>query len=291
MKKRILIVVLFLVAAPICLIASSGQKESLNAEALEFVTLHNPMLQAGTHGVFGRVTVKNEMGTEVVDAGANDNGIGGAVWVKNNNGSSVVVLRTVFASDSLITTGDGLVLVMDSNQNVRVTSFVNKSDAGEVAVMDSSGNIKYSMDAAFGFASWGGDIAENFVVGTNEITPGAIMVLDAENPDQLKVSEKPYDRLVAGVVSGANGYRPGMTLAATKQMDAKRPVTLTGTVYALVTNENGPVQVGDLLTTSSLPGYAMKATDFEASQGSILGKAMEALDGETGLVKILVTLQ
>ena len=49
---------------------------------------------------------------------------------------------------------------------------------------------------------------------------------------------------------------------------------------------------GDLLTTSSIPGYAMKALDYSRAQGAILGKAMQELaKGETGQILVLVTLQ
>jgi len=47
-----------------------------------------------------------------------------------------------------------------------------------------------------------------------------------------------------------------------------------------------------LLTTSSTPGYAMKALDRNRAQGAILGKAMERLArGQRGQILVLVTLQ
>ncbi|MFT7670022.1 MAG: hypothetical protein ACI8X5_002729, partial [Planctomycetota bacterium] len=54
---------------------------------------------------------------------------------------------------------------------------------------------------------------------------------------------------------------------------------------------NGAIQPGDRLTTSSLAGFAMKATDTTRSVGSVIGKAMSALAGNTGLVLVLVNLQ
>ena len=52
------------------------------------------------------------------------------------------------------------------------------------------------------------------------------------------------------------------------------------------------VEAGDLLTTSSIPGYAMKASDYSRAPGAILGKAMEKLErGEKGQILVLVTLQ
>jgi hypothetical protein len=50
------------------------------------------------------------------------------------------------------------------------------------------------------------------------------------------------------------------------------------------------VQPGDLLTTSQVPGHAMKADRAKAS-GATLGKAMTRLESGRGLVLVLVTLQ
>ena len=69
------------------------------------------------------------------------------------------------------------------------------------------------------------------------------------------------------------------------------PVALAGRVYVLADASEGAIEPGDLLTTSALPGHAMKATDLTAAQGAILGKAMTSLEEGTGLVLVLVTLQ
>jgi hypothetical protein len=53
----------------------------------------------------------------------------------------------------------------------------------------------------------------------------------------------------------------------------------------------GAIKPGDLLTTSAIPGHAMKVTDHLRAQGAILGKAMSALKQGQGLVLVLVTLQ
>jgi hypothetical protein len=54
---------------------------------------------------------------------------------------------------------------------------------------------------------------------------------------------------------------------------------------------NGPIQPGDLLTTSSVPGHAMKVGDHAKAQGAILGKAMGSLAQGRGMVLVLVSLQ
>jgi hypothetical protein len=136
-----------------------------------------------------------------------------------------------------------------------------------------------------------GDLAEAFAGSQPQVEPGSVMVIDPSRPGALTISTRAYDRRVAGVASGANDYRPAINLRGLSDMPNKVSVTLSGTVYCRVTAFNGPVEAGDLLTTSPIPGYAMRATDPVASRGAILGKAMESLKGERGLVLVLASLQ
>nr|NQU93004.1 hypothetical protein [Bacteroidota bacterium] len=134
------------------------------------------------------------------------------------------------------------------------------------------------------------DYAEGFNVADNKnIEPGTILCIDPDNPGHLKISEAPYDKTVAGIVAGANGLGSGVRLG-TQEFDCD--VALAGRVYCntIATTEN--IEPGDLLTTSSIPGFAMKVSNFENAQGAILGKAMERLKkGEKGQILVLVTLQ
>jgi hypothetical protein len=70
-----------------------------------------------------------------------------------------------------------------------------------------------------------------------------------------------------------------------------RPVSLSGRVYVWADAAHDPIQPGDLLTTSDIPGHAMKVTDYSRAQGAVLGKAMSALPAGKGLVLVLVSLQ
>lgn len=58
-----------------------------------------------------------------------------------------------------------------------------------------------------------------------------------------------------------------------------------------MTADNGAIQVGDLLVSSSTPGYAMKGTDRTRMLGAVVGKALEPLTKDTGVVQVLVTLR
>jgi hypothetical protein len=142
----------------------------------------------------------------------------------------------------------------------------------------------------------GADLSEQFdikgVTDTLSPLPGMVVSIDPDNSGDLLVSNTEYDRRVAGIISGAGGVKPGMLMGQKgTQADGANPVALTGRVYALADSSNGPIQPGDLLTTSDVPGHAMKVKDYTRAQGAILGKAMSSLDEGKGLVLVLVTLQ
>ena len=60
----------------------------------------------------------------------------------------------------------------------------------------------------------GADLAEPFNItsGNGEVPEGAVVVIDEQHAGRLKMSNKPYDTHVAGVVSGANGVNPGIQM-------------------------------------------------------------------------------
>jgi hypothetical protein len=66
------------------------------------------------------------------------------------------------------------------------------------------------------------------------------------------------------------------------------PIAMTGTVPVKFSDENGGVETGDFLTTSSKEGYAMKCQNVAECQGAIIGKAMQT-QSETGEVQMLVS--
>jgi hypothetical protein len=138
----------------------------------------------------------------------------------------------------------------------------------------------------------GADLAEPFqMAGSEPIPEGAVVVIDDENPGKLKLSDHPYDKRVAGIVSGAGGIKPGLTLSQEGLIEGGQNVAISGRVYALADASNGPINPGDLLTTSNIPGHAMKATDKDHWHGAIIGKAMSSLEKGQGLVLVLVNLQ
>ena len=137
----------------------------------------------------------------------------------------------------------------------------------------------------------GADLVESFDTGEESCDPGTVLVIDDVNQGRLKPSYSAYDKKVAGVVSGAGGVNPGIRLGQEGLAHGNTAVAMSGRVYCLTDASNGPIRPGDMLTTSDVPGHAMKVTDYEKAQGAVIGKAMSSLEEGQDLVLVLVTLQ
>jgi hypothetical protein len=187
--------------------------------------------------------------------------------------------------------GDGLYVGSAGRYGVFVSSATNAA-----ARFDGLVQVNGRLTTKILQITGGADLSEQFEIrGIGaDLQPSAGMVvsIDPDNPGGLIISANSYDRQVAGIVSGAGGIKPGMLMGqADSATDGKYPVALTGRVYVLADASSGPIQPGDLLTTSDTPGHAMKVADYDRAQGAILGKAMSALDEGQGLVLVLVSLQ
>lgn len=141
----------------------------------------------------------------------------------------------------------------------------------------------------------GADFAEYFDVNETGLAaePGMLVSIDAENAGSLVVSKKAYDKKVAGVISGANGIKAGMMMGHQGTIaDGKHPVAISGRVYVKADATGAAIHPGDLLTTSDMPGFAMKAANPRKATGAIIGKAMTSLQaGQTGHVLVLLSIQ
>ena len=210
---------------------------------------------------------------------------GSTVEIENGGATGIAMISTTWSSDVntiLSQRGSGDFLYCDS--------WDGESNWRRVIRMLKDGTIECKVLSITG----GADLAEPFDVSepTGAPEPGRVMVIDQEHEGLLKVSNRAYDRCVAGVVSGAGGVSPGVLLQqAGTEAAGRHPVALTGRVYGWADATAEPIRPGDLLTTSATPGHAMKAKDTTRAQGAILGKAMSALPEGRGLVLILVTLQ
>ena len=139
------------------------------------------------------------------------------------------------------------------------------------------------------------DFAEDFDVDESDlkagVEPGTVMILSEGG--RLRVSSCAYDQRVAGVVSGARGFKPGIVLdrSPAAMSDSRVPLALGGKVYCRADASYSSIKIGDMLTTSDTPGYAMRAIDPPRAFGSVIGKALQPLSRGRDLISILVALQ
>lgn len=134
------------------------------------------------------------------------------------------------------------------------------------------------------------DCAEDFdISAVEQVEPGTVMVIDETG--SLQQSQQAYDKRVAGVISGAGGYKPGIVLDKQESKDKRMPVALVGKVYCKVDAQYSPIEVGDLLTTSPTLGHAMRVDDPSKAFGAVIGKALRPLSKGTGIIPILIALQ
>lgn len=140
---------------------------------------------------------------------------------------------------------------------------------------DSSGApaLDYMRTNAAGWGTGSYDFAEMFP-STDTLIAGEVVVFGSNQESIERSSGEVYDRKIAGVVSSRPGFLAGELL------EGHYPVALAGRVPTYVSGQNGSIAPGDPLTTSSKPGYAMRATE----PGPIIGYAMEAFSGETGSI-------
>jgi hypothetical protein len=149
------------------------------------------------------------------------------------------------------------------------------------------GNVIVTGDVSFP----GMDCAEEFAVTCDpSIEPGTLMAIGVDGV--LEPCAAAYDRKVVGVVAGAGDLRPGIVMGKGQHgAHPYKPIALVGRAYCKVDAAWGPVELGDLLTSSPRPGHAMMASDPRRAFGAVIGKAMAPLAHGVGLIPILIALQ
>ncbi len=160
---------------------------------------------------------------------------------------------------------------------IRIDSSGTTSIGGDLSV---SGNIaaKYQ------------DVAE-WVPSPEKLSAGSVVVLSPGLGNSVIESRKAYDTRVAGVVSP----NPGIVLG--EAGEGKYRIATTGRVKVHVDASASPIEVGDLLVTSSKEGTAMKSEPVSLGgvelhrPGTLIGKALEPLPDGEGDILVLLSLQ
>jgi hypothetical protein len=258
---------------------SDGDIHLLNSSAVETVNISggSASLILGASGTDGDIHLKNASAVEtVLISGSTANitlgggGADGDLILKNNAGNNTVALT---GNSGLLTLGG-----IGTNGDITIK---NLNDIETIKIIGSSGDIEF-LNA---------DFAEEFDIATEELEmaiPGTVMILNANG--MLIPSEHEYDGKVAGIITGAGHYKPGIVMDK-KGGENRRAVAMMGKVFCYADATDQAIEVGDILTTSGKKGYAMKAANREKAFGATIGKALGSLPSGTGLIPVLVTLQ
>ncbi len=135
----------------------------------------------------------------------------------------------------------------------------------------------------------GADVAER-IDTTEPLEAGDVVEIDPDHPGKFRKAREAVSTRVAGVISTAPGVVLGNKDAVTSS-DARPILALAGRVPVKVTAKYGAIQVGDLLVSSPIPGYAMKCPQASQCIGAVIGKALEPLSEGTGLIEAQVMLR
>jgi hypothetical protein len=125
-------------------------------------------------------------------------------------------------------------------------------------------------DALQGSAVNGGgaDLAE-YYYSNEKLEPGDVVAIQPDQPAGVGKSSVRYQKNLLGIVS----TYPALTLGPVAEN--AYPIALAGRIPVKITDENGAIHAGDMLTSASKPGYAMKAT----GAGAVLGRVINEPEG------------
>ncbi|MEX2055273.1 MAG: hypothetical protein WD972_03760, partial [Candidatus Andersenbacteria bacterium] len=133
------------------------------------------------------------------------------------------------------------------------------------------------------------DLAEYYITGDSSIEMGDVVCLsniklldpggeEVTTQGVLRKCNSPNDPRLVGIISTNPGVTLGSVDSVTGNSD-RRTLALAGRVPVKISTENGPVKIGDYLTSSSIPGVAMKASGFNNVIGMSLGNFDATTEG------------
>lgn len=226
-----------------------------------------------------------------------------AAFTKGTN--ALTATRATMQIENFTSSGEGIWLRNAISSNVSPVIKLHQHPSATASFIDgmawdgvSSATRRFHITSAGTFVA-GSDFAEAFeaVGGKDGFEAGDVLVLSNEGTQAVEKASRPYDTRVVGVYSTRPGVLGADKNGETRIDEHDIPVAITGIVPTKVCAENGAIRAGDLLTTSSRSGYAMKATPQTINgvevypTGTIIGKALEALSGNEGVIKVLVVMK
>jgi len=230
--------------------------------------------------------------TEIMRVDGTDGRVGigstaptGLLQISGGPTSSVPNLRITDTNSS----GNYGIIQIDSSQasNGNNWGFIDLRSSGgdREFLLNGAGDLLMDGSISAGsttISAGSADVAEEFNV-LDDAQPGDIVSI--VSGIDVKKSSEAYSTSVMGIIA----TKPGINLSlrdedGRPEVSNPLPVALVGRVPVNVTNENGPIRIGDFITASSTMGYGMKST----MSGRVVGMAVENFDAEIGQVMVQV---
>ncbi|KKU76489.1 MAG: FG-GAP repeat protein, partial [Candidatus Giovannonibacteria bacterium GW2011_GWB1_47_6b] len=251
-----------------------------------YVRNYNGFVGFGTSSPYGQVSIEmsnfqpDNEGIPAFVIGSR--GTTTPVFTVGVNATSTVGIGTSSPSAAFGVVGNA---IFGGNVSLKLNEF-----GGSSAVCHTGANTDYDMvtltDCTTGAAA---DYAEHYPMADASIDYGDIVAASNDTTvtspiygepgrtiTKLVKSSQPYQSTAIGIVS--NNYSDFTSTGYNiKPEDNPKPVALSGRVPVKVNLENGPIKIGDPITSSSEPGIGMKAT----KSGRIVGYALEDFNSLT----------
>jgi hypothetical protein len=250
------------------------------------------------------VTIVNLTATSIVNTNLNSTNITSdnltATNITNTNLTATNITANVIRSTQIfdsnarvLTTTTGVISIAGTTNKI----LVNGGTAAQVGVatltlpdtlditaqsIRSTGSSQifgaWTLAAGATFQATYADLAERYHAD-QPYYPGTVLVIGGHNEVTTTVDRA--NTAVAGIVS----TNPAFTLNAQAGDDTTHPyIALKGRVPCRVI---GPILKGDLLVTSSVPGYAERAQTND-NPNAVLGRALEEFGGADGVIEVMV---
>lgn len=228
-------------------------------------------------GISGQQIIKK--GITLVGSGTSGNSEAAGVYFW---GSAAHSLRS-----NTSTYSTGIVPTSNTNTNaVYAVPFINAITTGSTTFVDGAGltynpfakTLSTTIFSGTATSAYYADLAERYAADNN-YDIGTVVVIGGTK--DITLTSNRADTAVAGIISRHPAY---MMNSAAGTDDTHPYVALRGRVPCKVI---GPVKKGQLLVSSSEPGYAeaFKAGD---DSNSVLAKSLENFSGTIGIIEVLV---
>jgi hypothetical protein len=196
-------------------------------------------------------------------------GLGGTSY---NGSTGVTITNTGVLS---LANGGGITASVSTGAVTLGSTATSANTAGAIVARGASGEFSAGVITGTATNARYADLAEKYTADA-EYAPGTVLVFGGSA--EVTVDAVDADRRVAGVVS----TNPGFLMNEGLDTEFAVAIALTGRVPCMVI---GPVRKGDLMVAAGL-GRARAEADPRV--GTVIGKALEDHNGESGTIEVVV---